>query len=139
MGIAMQFAGCRDKRFAALSFEIRLPAFAFAALSTDAVPRALKLGNGHRLVEFANRAEYLADEFGCRSIVEERRRAVGGYKGNAEIAKHCKADFLNHQVASEAARSLDDDSPDAIPGDGASMAEKPGRASIASPPLTAGS
>ena len=60
--ILMQFAGNCDQLLSALSLRIGLPPLTLAAPPPHTVARTLKLGDGHCLIKFRDRAENLPDQ-----------------------------------------------------------------------------
>ena len=62
------------------------------------LPSPLELGDDHRLIELAHRAEYLTDQLRRRRVVQEGLRTVGCNQLDAESLQLGKADFLNHCI-----------------------------------------
>jgi hypothetical protein len=110
-------AAPRRLALAHLPAPLGLAPFALAASPSRAVAGPLEFGDDHRFIEFRYRAEDLPDQLRRGTVVKEGRRAVRGNQRHAQVPQHGETDFLNHKIASEAVRRLDDDRADTIAGD----------------------
>src|SRR5262245_32824734 len=98
-------------------FSVRLATLdLLACVAPLAFAGAAELGDGHGLVKLGHSAEHLADQLGCRAVIQEGIRTVGGHEVDPELPKFGEADLLHHQVAGEAVCRLHDDGADAVAG-----------------------
>jgi hypothetical protein len=92
------------------------PAAALARLALLSLARRLKLGDKRSFLELTDGAEHLADERGCRRLVEKGVWAICGNERDAKTLKETETGLLHDQIAGEPARRLDDNGPHAVVG-----------------------
>src|SRR5262249_28315582 len=94
-----------------IALGVALAPFTLAYVPTLALAGTTQLRDRHCLVELGDRAEHLAHQFGRGRVVDEGAGIVCRDKIDASFTQLGVTDFLHHQIASEAARRLDDDRP----------------------------